>query len=97
MYGLPILAAVGCSLLLLTLFPVGSESASCCLRYRQLRLKCKDTHHYSLQNINGSCDMRAVIFHVGQNFVCADPNRRRTKRLMACLDNKGRTRNRRHS
>ncbi|XP_071372759.1 C-C motif chemokine 20b [Centroberyx affinis] len=80
-----LLAAV-CSLLILTSFISSTQSASCCVRYSRRRLSCKRLRGYTRQNINGPCDINAVIFHLRDKFVCADPSKDWTQRVMKCLD-----------
>nr|XP_020455222.1 C-C motif chemokine 20-like [Monopterus albus] len=75
-----------CSLVILTAFISGTESASCCLRYARRPLPCKQLLGYSIQTINTFCDINAVIFHLPERFVCADPSMRWTQRGMKCVD-----------
>uniref|UniRef100_A0A3Q3JJA2 C-C motif chemokine n=1 Tax=Monopterus albus TaxID=43700 RepID=A0A3Q3JJA2_MONAL len=60
--------------------------ASCCLRYARRPLPCKQLLGYSIQTINTFCDINAVIFHLPERFVCADPSMRWTQRGMKCVD-----------
>ncbi|XP_074549581.1 C-C motif chemokine 20b [Halichoeres trimaculatus] len=77
-----------CSLLILSTFIDSTQSASCCLWYTRRRLHCHRLLGYTIQTINMSCDIKAVIFHNGNNFVCADPASSYTQKLMKCVDDK---------
>ncbi|XP_038553978.1 C-C motif chemokine 20-like [Micropterus salmoides] len=50
-----------CSLVILTTFIGSTESASCCLRYARRPLPCKRLLGYTVQNINTSCDINAIM------------------------------------
>ncbi|KAM3593537.1 uncharacterized protein V6R79_014878 [Siganus canaliculatus] len=82
-----VLAAL-CSLIILSSFITSADSVSCCLRYRRHRFPCKPLLGYTIQTINGSCDINAVIFHLPGRFICADPLSGHTKRAMACINNR---------
>ncbi|XP_071751509.1 C-C motif chemokine 20b [Centroberyx gerrardi] len=84
-----LLAAV-CSLLILTSFIGSTQSASCCVSYSKRRLQCKRLTGYTHQNINGPCDINAIIFHLPDRFVCADPSKELTQRMMKCVDQRKR-------
>ncbi|XP_038130531.1 C-C motif chemokine 20-like [Cyprinodon tularosa] len=84
------LSAALCSLLIVASFICGSESASCCMRYTRGKIPCKALTGYNIQTINGSCDISAIIFHLGGRFVCADPLKAWTLRAMKCVDEKRR-------
>ncbi|KAK5849963.1 hypothetical protein PBY51_014255 [Eleginops maclovinus] len=75
-----------CSLLILSTFIGDAQSARCCLGYTNRRLPCKPLLGYTIQNINRSCDIPTVIFHLRGRFVCADPSSIHTQRLTKCLD-----------
>ncbi|XP_061569603.1 C-C motif chemokine 20b [Cololabis saira] len=79
-----------CALILLSTFS-SADSASCCLRYSKRRLPCKIIQGYSVQTITGSCDIRAVIFHLPGRFVCADPTTQWTRMRKKCVDERRRT------
>ncbi|XP_070784431.1 C-C motif chemokine 20b [Enoplosus armatus] len=85
------IVAALCSFVFLATFIGSTQSASCCLRYTKHPLPCKRLLGYSIQNINTSCDIDAVIFHVPGKFVCANPAAKWTKRRMDCLDERRRT------
>ncbi|CAG6010738.1 unnamed protein product [Menidia menidia] len=78
------------ALLLLTALISSTHSASCCVRYTRRPIPCKRLLGYSVQNIRGSCDIRAVIFHLRGRFVCANPSERWTQRGVRCLDERRR-------
>ncbi|XP_026148099.1 C-C motif chemokine 20b [Mastacembelus armatus] len=87
-----VLAAV-CALVILTTLISSTDSASCCLRYTRRPLPCKRLLGYSIQTINTSCDINAIIFHLQGRFVCADPSMQWTQRAMKCLDEMERRKN----
>ncbi|XP_022604460.1 C-C motif chemokine 20-like [Seriola dumerili] len=80
------LLAVFCTLIILTTFSGSAQSASCCLRYTRRQLSCMRLLGYTIQNINTSCDINAIIFHLPGRFVCADPSMNWTRRGMMCVD-----------
>ncbi|XP_012731762.2 C-C motif chemokine 20 [Fundulus heteroclitus] len=80
------LFAALCSLLIVASLISGSESASCCMKYTKRKLHCKAVRGYNIQTINGSCDISAIIFHLGGKFVCADPLKPWTMRVMKCVN-----------
>ncbi|KAK2859705.1 hypothetical protein Q5P01_004325 [Channa striata] len=75
-----------CSLLILTTFISSAQSASCCLRYTKRHLTCRHMTGYTIQNTNTSCDINAVIFHLPDRFVCANPRMLWVQKAMKCLD-----------
>ncbi|XP_034069961.1 C-C motif chemokine 20-like [Gymnodraco acuticeps] len=75
-----------CSLVILSTFIGSTQSASCCLSYTSRRLPCQRLLDYTVQTINTSCDINAIIFHLPGRFVCADPSSIRTQRQMKCVD-----------
>uniref|UniRef100_A0A667ZY64 Chemokine interleukin-8-like domain-containing protein n=1 Tax=Myripristis murdjan TaxID=586833 RepID=A0A667ZY64_9TELE len=79
-----VLAAL-CSLLILATFTGSTQSASCCLSYTRRVYRCKQLMNYSIQTINGSCDISAVIFNIQNKFVCANPNEPWVMRGIKCL------------
>ncbi|KAK7881630.1 hypothetical protein WMY93_030039 [Mugilogobius chulae] len=75
-----------CSLVLLSQLIVPAQSWSCCLKYTKRPLPCKRLLAYSIQTINGNCDISAVIFHqTNGRFVCADPLSPQTQRGIQCI------------
>ncbi|XP_040921907.1 C-C motif chemokine 20b [Toxotes jaculatrix] len=80
------LVASLCSLVILTTFIGSTQSASCCLRYTRRPLPCRRLLGYTIQTINTSCDISAIVFHVPGRFVCADPSQKWTQRGMKCVD-----------
>ncbi|XP_071340768.1 C-C motif chemokine 20b [Trachinotus anak] len=80
------LLAALCSLIIFTTFIDSTQSASCCLRYTKRPLPCTRLLGYTIQTINTSCDINAIIFHLKEKFVCADPSMKWTKRGKACVD-----------
>ncbi|MED6235679.1 hypothetical protein ATANTOWER_031531 [Ataeniobius toweri] len=80
------LFAALCSLLIVASFIGSSESASCCMNYTKKKLPCKVVKGYTIQHINRSCDIDAIIFHLRGRFVCADPSKPRTMRVVNCVD-----------
>nr|XP_057915378.1 C-C motif chemokine 20-like [Doryrhamphus excisus]XP_057916956.1 C-C motif chemokine 20-like [Doryrhamphus excisus] len=78
------------SLLVLMTFTGRTQSASCCLRYHDIKLPCQRLLGYTIQSMGKSCDINAVIFHVPGRFVCADPSRNWTQRGMRCIDERRR-------
>ncbi|XP_034562816.1 C-C motif chemokine 20b [Notolabrus celidotus] len=83
-----ILLTTLCSLLIMSTFIDSTHSASCCLWYTSRPLKCSRLLGYTIQTINTSCDINAVIFHVKGRFLCADPSSSHTQKLMRCFDEK---------
>ncbi|XP_039983177.1 C-C motif chemokine 20b isoform X2 [Xiphias gladius] len=81
----PLLAAL-CFLVILTTFVGSTQSANCCLRYTRRPLPCKWLLGYTIQTINTSCDISAIVFHVPGRFVCANPSKQWTRRGMKCVD-----------
>ncbi|XP_053268266.1 C-C motif chemokine 20b [Pleuronectes platessa] len=77
-----------CTLVLLSTFICSTQSASCCLSYTKRMLPCKRIMDYSIQTINKSCDINAIIFHVLGKFVCADPSQTWTQSRMSCVNEK---------
>ncbi|XP_047423947.1 C-C motif chemokine 20b [Mugil cephalus] len=88
--GKVLLMAVLCSLIILTTFIGNAESASCCLNYTKRQLPCRRIKGYTIQTINTSCDIKAIIFHVKGRFVCADPTQSWTQNRMKCVDERRR-------
>nr|XP_046226820.1 C-C motif chemokine 20b [Scatophagus argus] len=84
------LLAALCSLLILSTFIGSTQSASCCLRYTRRQLPCRRLLGYTIQTINTSCDINAIIFHIPGRFVCADPSVSWTRRGMLCLEERRR-------
>ncbi|XP_030612411.1 C-C motif chemokine 20b [Archocentrus centrarchus] len=84
------LVAVLCSLVILTTFISSAQSASCCLRYSKRQPPCRRILGYTVQNINNSCDINAIVFHIAGRFVCADPSKLWTQKIMKCVDEKRR-------
>ncbi|KAM9332046.1 C-C motif chemokine 20b [Pholidichthys leucotaenia] len=82
------LLAALCSLMILAAFIGSTESVRCCLSYTKRPLPCRRILDYSIQTINTSCDINAVIFHVSGRFICADPSHHLTQRRMKCVDQK---------
>ncbi|KAK1885495.1 C-C motif chemokine 20 [Dissostichus eleginoides] len=74
------------SLVILSTFIDSTQTANCCLSYTSRRLRCQRLLGYTIQTINTSCDINAVIFHLPGRFVCADPSSIRTQREMKCVD-----------
>ncbi|XP_051017750.1 C-C motif chemokine 25 [Acomys russatus] len=59
----------------------------CCLGY-QPRIKWTILRHalrYSWQDVNGSCNLRAVIFYFRHKVLCGNPEDRNVKRAMKNL------------
>ncbi|KAM9337456.1 C-C motif chemokine 20b [Symphorus nematophorus] len=75
-----------CSIVILSNFISSTESASCCLMYAQRRLPCIRLIDYTVQTINTSCDINAIIFHVRGRFLCADPSARWAQMGKECVD-----------
>ncbi|XP_008288625.1 C-C motif chemokine 20b [Stegastes partitus] len=80
------LIAALCSFIILTSFTGTAESASCCLRYSRRPLPCRRLLGYTIQTMNGACDINAIIFHTPGRFVCADPKLKWTQIGMKCVD-----------
>ncbi|XP_023250848.1 C-C motif chemokine 20-like [Seriola lalandi dorsalis] len=81
------LLAVFCTLIILTTFSGCAQSASCCLMYtRRRQLPYTRLLGYTIQNINTSCDINAIIFHLPGRFLCADPSVDSTRKGMAYVD-----------
>ncbi|XP_060949907.1 C-C motif chemokine 20b [Limanda limanda] len=79
-----------CTLVLLSTFICSTQSARCCLSYTKRMLPCQRIVDYSIQTINKSCDINAIIFHVRGKFVCADPSKPWTQSRMTCVNEKKR-------
>ncbi|XP_029313951.1 C-C motif chemokine 20b [Cottoperca gobio] len=79
-----------CSLFILTTFIGSTQSVSCCLRYTSRRFPCQRLLGYTIQNINTSCDIEAVIFHLPGRFMCVDPSNHSTRRGVKCVDERKR-------
>uniref|UniRef100_A0A672GS34 Chemokine interleukin-8-like domain-containing protein n=1 Tax=Salarias fasciatus TaxID=181472 RepID=A0A672GS34_SALFA len=80
-----------CSLLILCTFIGSTQSARCCLNYihKDKPISCKRVKDYSVQTINNSCDIDAIIFHMQggkSRFLCADPASNFTLRVMQCIE-----------
>ncbi|XP_075996536.1 C-C motif chemokine 20-like [Genypterus blacodes] len=82
----PSLPLALCALVCLATFIGSAQSASCCLRLYKHPLHCRRLLGYTLQTINTSCDINAVIFHLSGRFVCSDPTKHWTVRAMKCVD-----------
>ncbi|XP_026217828.1 C-C motif chemokine 20b [Anabas testudineus] len=80
------LLAALCFFVILTNFIGNTQSASCCLRYTKRPLPCKRLTGYTIQNINTSCDIDAIVFHLEERFVCANPRMVWTQHRMKCVD-----------
>ncbi|XP_043843320.1 C-C motif chemokine 25 [Dromiciops gliroides] len=80
--------------LLVALIPVVSSQGTyedCCLRYSRLRKAGILWHirNYTIQEVNGSCNLRAVIFRLRKNnIICANPDERWVKAVIKYLPNK---------
>ncbi|XP_067434886.1 C-C motif chemokine 20b isoform X2 [Thunnus thynnus] len=85
------LVAALCSFIIISTFVGSTQSASCCLRYSRRPLQCKWLSGYTIQTINTSCDINAIIFHLPGRFVCADPSMTWTQMRMKCVDEKRKT------
>ncbi|KAM4718731.1 C-C motif chemokine 20b [Anableps anableps] len=83
------LFAALCSLLIVTSFIGSLESVTCCVKYTKGKIHCRQVEGYSYQTIKGSCDINAIIFYLRGRYVCADPSKEWTKRVVNCLE-KGR-------
>uniref|UniRef100_UPI0037E8E427 C-C motif chemokine 20b n=1 Tax=Semicossyphus pulcher TaxID=241346 RepID=UPI0037E8E427 len=77
-----------CSLLVLTTFIGSTQSANCCVSYARRNIRRNMLLGYTIQTINKSCDINAVIFHVKGRFVCANPSASCTQKLMKYIDEK---------
>ncbi|KAG9340103.1 hypothetical protein JZ751_022028 [Albula glossodonta] len=70
----------------LNAFLLQTESASCCLSYTKKKLHCKRMDGYTMQTMTDFCDLNAIIFQTKSGrFVCADPAKDNTKRIIKCL------------
>ncbi|XP_041670149.1 C-C motif chemokine 20b [Cheilinus undulatus] len=75
-----------CAFIILTTVIDQTQSASCCVYYAKKHVNCNRILGYTYQTVNHACDLEAVIFHVPGRFICADPNRPHTQKLMKCFD-----------
>ncbi|XP_027029544.1 C-C motif chemokine 20b [Tachysurus fulvidraco] len=76
-------------LLVLTTFIIDTETARCCFSYTQRPVRCGRLKGYSIQEITGNCDIRAIIFETQTaKFICADPKMRWTQDRITCLRKK---------
>ncbi|KAG7231270.1 hypothetical protein INR49_012101 [Caranx melampygus] len=55
------LLVAACSLIILATSISSTESASCCLRYTRRSLSCSRLLGYTVQTINTSCDINAIM------------------------------------
>ncbi|KAB5533320.1 hypothetical protein PHYPO_G00130380 [Pangasianodon hypophthalmus] len=75
--------------LILTAFIMDTETARCCFSYTQKPVRCGRLKGYSIQEITGNCDIRAIIFETWNGkFICADPKMRWTQDRITCLRKK---------
>ncbi|XP_059183118.1 C-C motif chemokine 20b [Centropristis striata] len=82
-----------CSLVILSTFIGSTQSASCCLMYTRRHPPCNRVMGYTVQNINTSCDIPAVIFHLPARFLCANPSDAWTQKVLKCLDERKKNNN----
>ncbi|KAG7526989.1 C-C motif chemokine 20-like [Solea senegalensis] len=75
-----------CTIVILSTFIRSTQSTACCLMYTKRHLSCRRLLDYTVQTINTSCDINAIIFHRPGRFVCADPSKSWTQRAMKCVD-----------
>ncbi|XP_030625854.1 C-C motif chemokine 20b [Chanos chanos] len=76
-------------LFILKTFVQETESASCCLSYTKRTVRCQRLKGYTIQNINSTCDIKAIIFHtVNGKYICADPSKMWTQHRIDCLKKK---------
>ncbi|XP_042366199.1 C-C motif chemokine 20-like [Plectropomus leopardus] len=84
------LLAALCSFIILSTFISSTQSTSCCLRYVRPPVKSQQLLGYTIQTINNSCDIPAVIFHLPGKFLCTNPSNLRTQKLMKTIDERKR-------
>ncbi|KAG5268512.1 hypothetical protein AALO_G00213390 [Alosa alosa] len=84
-----------CTLTLLTIIVIlntcilSTESAICCLSYSKRPIRCQKLKGYTMQDINTSCDIKAIIFHsVTGKLICANPEKPWTQHRIQCLKEK---------
>ncbi|XP_006170273.2 C-C motif chemokine 25 [Tupaia chinensis] len=62
----------------------------CCLSYDKqgLQQKLRFAQNYKLQEVSGSCNLRAVMFFFPQRRkpLCGDPRNRLVRKAMKCMD-----------
>ncbi|KAK3515488.1 hypothetical protein QTP70_023618 [Hemibagrus guttatus] len=76
-------------LLIFTTFIINTEAARCCFSYTPRPVRCGRLKGYSIQEITGNCDIRAIIFEMQTGkFICADPKMRWTQDRITCLRKK---------
>ncbi|KAF7214135.1 C-C motif chemokine 20b [Nothobranchius furzeri] len=80
------LVAALCCLVMFTTFISRADAASCCMRYTKRHLSCAKVFSYSIQTINSSCDISAIIFHLPGRFVCVDPSKKWAKNCMNSVE-----------
>ncbi|KAF5889124.1 C-C motif chemokine 20-like, partial [Clarias magur] len=73
-------------LLILSVFITDTATARCCFSYKHRPVRCSRLKGYSIQEITGNCDIRAIIFETqNRKFICADPKVRWTQDRITCL------------
>ncbi|KAF7691575.1 C-C motif chemokine 20-like [Silurus meridionalis] len=76
-------------ILILSAFITDTETARCCLSYTAFPVRCGRIKGYSIQEITGYCDIRAIIFETRNGkYICADPKMRWTQNRVTCLRKK---------
>ncbi|XP_053467736.1 C-C motif chemokine 3-like [Ictalurus furcatus] len=73
-------------ILILSAFIMDTETARCCFSYTRRPVRCGRLQGYYIQEINRSCDIRAIIFQTKDGrFICADPKMEWTQERIMCL------------
>ncbi|KAF4075619.1 hypothetical protein AMELA_G00220870 [Ameiurus melas] len=76
-------------IVILSAFIMDTETARCCFSYTQKPVRCGQLKGYTIQEIIGNCDIRAIIFETRHGkFVCANPKMRWTQDRVTCLRKK---------
>ncbi|KAM9436898.1 C-C motif chemokine 20-like [Clarias gariepinus] len=73
-------------ILILSAFIMDTETARCCLSYTRRPVRCGLLKGYYIQEITGSCDIRAIIFKTKDGkSICANPRMEWTHKRINCL------------
>ncbi|XP_046689343.1 C-C motif chemokine 4-like [Silurus meridionalis] len=73
-------------LLILGAFIMDTETARCCMSYTRRPVRCGRLTDYYIQELTGTCDIRAVVFQTkDKRNICADPRMEWTQERIMCL------------
>ncbi|XP_051957371.1 C-C motif chemokine 21-like [Xyrauchen texanus] len=81
-----------CFLLLLAcMYPSLAQGSyeNCCLKYGRIRKSYKNhIERYRLQETDGGCNIRAIVFKMKQKTFCADPKEHWVQQLIKQINEK---------